>query len=206
MNKLKKTAKMVRKEIKNQVTTESIIQYLQNLGYAVIFYNENNEILKQHSLTEYAKTVNAFTLRSENLKAVFIKEDLSEEDMRYSILHETSHIVLGHLEKREVLRNKRKEEMDAEVLAYNILTPSKSSRFLLISILLVFCLIFTISIFTRPQSIPVSYSTLEEYVYITSSGSKYHRENCIHTQNKDCAKMSVKEAQKTYQPCKICNQ
>lgn len=42
----------------------------------------------------------------------------------------------------------------------------------------------------------------EVTVYVTRTGTKYHREGCRHLRSK--IPMSLKEAKQRYEPCKVC--
>ena len=44
-----------------------------------------------------------------------------------------------------------------------------------------------------------------DIVYITPTGNKYHRANCIYTKDKDCTALAREEAEKNYTPCSVCN-
>ena len=70
----------------------------------------------------------------------------------------------------------------------------------------------------EPQSIPTitttsTTTTIEEIVYITKTGKKYHRKDCYTIKNKEvieiskkeAIEISKKEAIELYDPCKICN-
>ena len=46
-------------------------------------------------------------------------------------------------------------------------------------------------------------STVTETVYITKTGSKYHREGCRHL-SKSKIPISLKKAEHFYRPCKVC--
>ncbi len=205
MNSIEKTAQRLRKEIKNQMSLEDIIRYLKSLGYSVVFYGEHHELLTQYDLTEYSKTVNAFTFCDDDLDIVFINESVSEDDKIYSVLHELSHIELGHVRKRAALRNKRKEEMEAEVLAYNIITPPKRGLVKFLPFVVFVCIMLFFGAISQKSNQAVHNSMSEEYVYLVPEGDKFHRETCIHIQSKVNARITKNQAEKIYQPCKICN-
>lgn len=51
---------------------------------------------------------------------------------------------------------------------------------------------------------PVAVTELE-FVYVTKTGSKYHRPSCWYVKNKNCISLSVESANLNYEPCKVCN-
>ncbi len=88
-----------------------------------MFYetDKDNEILCKYNLSEYSKKVNAFTVRADGLKAVFINRNTSVTNKLYSLLHETGHIILEHLETDRDMTDERLQDMQAEAFAYGVL-------------------------------------------------------------------------------------
>lgn len=50
-----------------------------------------------------------------------------------------------------------------------------------------------------------SASSQVEYVYVTSSGKKYHRSSCRTIKNSKVTQLTKEQAQKKYDACKVCN-
>jgi len=128
--KLIKSAAKIRKALNNQITSENLIKYIQSLDFSVVFYDKDGTVLKRYGLEEhieYSKTVKAFTYTYLPYKYVFVSEDLSEETILIYLLHELSHIELGHMNKIKNLRNLQKEEMEAHTLTYSVLNPPKQN-------------------------------------------------------------------------------
>ena len=46
---------------------------------------------------------------------------------------------------------------------------------------------------------------LQSGVYVTQNGKKYHRENCMYVAGRDCSALTIEQAEKEYEPCKVCN-
>lgn len=122
-NVIKKAKKFLRRDLCGKVSVERIREILKGVGYVVIFHDADNniEILNAINQREYAEKVRAFTFREDDLGMVFIKRDLSYENKLYSLLHETGHIILGHMETDEATENTRLQEMEAEAFAYGVL-------------------------------------------------------------------------------------
>lgn len=198
MKDIIRTAKIFRRrELKGSVNFDNTKNYLLTKGYTVNFYDveKDNELLTKYGLNEYAKTVHAFTVCSKELKAVFIDKQIATEKIIYSLLHETAHIVLNHLDKTKVGNNDRLQDMQAEAFAYEVLNHKSKTH--MYAIIVVILLVFGIGMY---QNIINS-----KMVYVTSTGEKYHRENCIHVQNVDCTVLTKGQASKNYDPCKVCN-
>lgn len=210
-NSVVKTAiKFINKDIKKKLDFRTITECLKSKGYTVIFYNpeEGNNLIESYGLTEFSRTVKAFTVRKDALKIVFISSVVPPEDKLYLLLHEVGHIVLGHLNTNSLTTNSRLQDMEAEAFAYTLLNPPKQNKLLLSFFVIIIMLSFVFGTLLTPNVIPVtapvSTQTTYEYVYITPSGKKFHRENCIYTQDKKCTSLTKEEAQKTHEPCLVC--
>lgn len=210
----KEQVKKFRRDLHGQVTIEAVIRYLQSIGYTVISYQSgvNNDYLIINDLVEYSKTVPAFTFCDDNNRFVFVDDTQSTDDKLYALLHETAHIILGHLDKKGISYNERLAEMQAEAFAYEVLNSDehKAREILIVVILsvLMFCAPFIIGHFTGSDTPVVnddSITAVDDIVYITPTGKKYHRKSCIYTKDKKCTAVSKAEAEKTYDPCAVCN-
>lgn len=198
--KKNKAVLLLKKDLHGQVTINTITRYLQQKGFYVVFYSNDteNEFIKQNNLDDYSKTVQAFTFVEGDTRIVFVNNSLSHENMLYSMLHETAHIVLGHLQEHAC--DERLAEMQAEAFAYEILSSAKGKNKMIgIGLFIVALLVSGLLFFNyfTPHS--------DNMVYITPTGAKYHRENCIFTKDKNCTAVTLSEAQKNYSPCSVCN-
>lgn len=126
---------------------------------------------------------------------------MTSDNIIYSLLHEVGHIVLGHLNKECV--NIRLLDMQADAFAYEVLN-NESKRYVYINFSVVFLALlwFFVGIYNTNQNTNLS---KHETVYITSTGIKYHRNNCIYVNEKNCSALSIEQAKKNYTPCKVCN-
>ena len=55
------------------------------------------------------------------------------------------------------------------------------------------------------RSVPVTDDTTEQVVYVTKSGTKYHRGSCSHLSKSKIAKSLAEAKAQNYEPCKTCN-
>ncbi len=212
MKKLYKAAKNFIKNLNGEVTFDTVVDYLQKSGYTIIYYSsdECTLLIKKYNLIDYQKSVNAFTYICDCANIVFINDKISLHDMLCSILHEASHIYLGHLLSNPYATDNRKNEMEAEALAYAILNYKKSYKPHLITIaMLVILMAFTHQCLNQSaDSVTTSsatYISADKVVYLTPSGSKYHDINCKYTKDKNCTAVSKTEAEKCFSPCSVCN-
>lgn len=228
-NQIKKAAnQFIKKELKNKVDFETVCEYLRTIGYAVIFYNsyKDNEILNKYDLTDFSKTVKAFTIFRKDLKAVFIDENSSCNDKICSLLHETAHIIFGHINEKNI-KESRTMEMEADAFAYAVLNYKKSHTPLIVTAAVISTAIIT-SMFSsyyhnaktptfviersqisEPETISVPQhetesQTLSETVYVTPSGTKFHKQGCRYIKNKNVKEYSRTDAANKYSPCSVC--
>lgn len=118
-----KQAVKLRRRLKGKMDFVSIEEYLNSIGYKVIFFNTpvGDAELERYCLTEKAQKTNAFTYCG-SAKIVFINNNIPPEDKVYSLYHETGHIILGHLEcKRISTTNKILLEIQADAFACALL-------------------------------------------------------------------------------------
>lgn len=200
--------KFIKKDIRKKVDFNSISAYLQKRGFAIIFYDPDtgHKLLDELKLSDYAKSVQAFTVQSDISRFIFIQSNVPSEDKLYLLLHETGHIVLKHLNSNMLVVNTRWHDIEADAFAYTALKPPKKNYTVLALWTLIIALIIgsLLSNHSQPDSIPVTGSNVE-YVLITPSGKKYHRESCIYVKNKNCSTITKEEAENTHAPCLVCN-
>lgn len=195
-NQWKSVIRKFKRDLNGKVTTKAVTQYLQSIGYTVIFYQQGveNDFLLINNLVEYSKQVHAFTFCNDNCKIVFVDSAQSSDDVLCAILHEAAHILLGHMDCN-VTQNKRYEEMQAEAFAYEVLRPANSTItevcIVVLLALLLFLLPFAVSYITDNTTANAA------VVYITPTGDKYHRKNCIFTKDKNVLRLKKRMRKKT---------
>lgn len=219
--KLRDVKHFVFKDLKGSVSADALISYLTGRGYTVVFYDDDNSLLKEYGVLEYSKTVNAFTLALDSQSFVFVKDGLSPANTLYSLLHETAHIFLGHLKTNNKTFDTRYGEMEAEAFSYAALQVKKSKiPFVVLFAICITFLVYSILIpnlnvetkTTTPQAPVVTIKPIittepmgTDIVFITPTGTKYHRPSCRYVKNKNCIKLEIAEAIKKYTPCSVCN-
>lgn len=206
MDIIKRTARVFRRNnLKGKVSYDSLKEYLQNKGYSVIVYDINSDLalLGKYGINAAELNANAFTLCTDDFKAVFIDNRVSTDNVVYSLLHEVGHIVLKHLEQDSTYANVRLLDMQAEAFAYEVLSY-KSKKHIYITVIMMFFISLSLGI-GKYNMTRETVKTESEMVYVTASGTKYHRKNCIYVYNKECSALTAEQAKKNYTPCKVCN-
>lgn len=206
MNKPKKAAKLIIKHTKGRINFNSVESWLLSIGYKIIFFNTiaGDVEISRYGLTEKAKIKKAFTYCG-NAKIVFIDGTLPSEDKLYLLLHESGHIALGHLNlKRLSTENDTFLEFEADATAHILATYKRPNLLLYAIIPCIAVLVFVICA-KFPNTTSTSITNLENTVYVTPTGRKYHRNTCIYVQNKTCTELDKSEAEKNYDSCSVCN-
>jgi len=199
---------------------------IKSYGYKIYHFSDNDDILVDVGAVDTAKTSLAFTVSTSKLKCVFIRIGVSDVEARRLLLHELSHILLGHLNCDVSERTDyviEQQEIEANLLVQEIkqrvnIQPKTTNALKAFQVLVLICAIavlvcgFAENVYTEsPQvedsvsyTVTVDYST-EEYVYITKSGEKYHKENCPHIKGRKTTGITLEEAEQLgYEPCKSC--
>lgn len=224
-NYIRKKVKLLLKNTKGKIDFVSIEEFIKTMGYIVVFFNTpvGDMELKRYSLFEESKNKSAFTYTSAS-KIIFIDDKLPSEDKNYLLYHEVGHILLGHVNyKRVSTKNTHLMEFEADTFAQMLITLPKQNK---VSVFLSFAMIFLLllsfitgrTVAFKETDIPIDIipsesneqiytnepTAIEEIVYITRTGRKYHKEYCSYLRN-GCSEISLSEAQELYAPCSVCN-
>lgn len=218
-NKVRKAAISYKKAVHGKITLEHAVKYLEGIKYYVRFYSSSDdEILIKYKLSDIAQKTAAFTYNG-LAHVVFISNNLSYSEKLHRLLHETGHIVLKHTGTGELyLKNNDEIESEAEAFVYAVLyNKSASVPMSIISILLLLTLLIGCVIgrtipnskTASPEEVRTEIQTnaddsATDTVYVTPSGSKYHRADCVYTKDKECTAMDRTVAEKEYTPCAVC--
>lgn len=201
----------LKKELKNDVGIDTLTAYLHRKGYPLIFYDprKNNEVISSAGLSEYSKTVRAFTIKYKGTQAVFVDSTAPQSDKLSALLHEVAHIYLNHLDSNREAVDKRKQEMQAEAFVYAVFNrkPYKKTGIFFLAVsaaALTLLITFSRSFFSGialADSLP---SQSSDEVFITEGGGTYHRKSCIYLKNKDCTALPKARIKGSLSPCGVC--
>lgn len=201
-----------------QLSFESLKKVLTQQGYLLVEYNSiyNDEavssLLQSLNLQDMVSKSRGFSYADKNHRIVFVNEDLSDEEKLMVLAHEEGHIYLNHMTSQCCIGHDVKQEHDANEFAHYILNQSalckvsfflKRHKRICISVA---CVILAIAVGTTGILV---YNRDQSYYgefYVTSSGQKYHRKDCIFVKNKTNISRLTKEQFDSgeYDPCEIC--
>ena len=188
---------------------------ISSQGYTVIefnaIYNDANvaAIIEELNLDNLISERKGFTYADASNRLVFLHEDLSYDEKLNVLVHEEGHIFCGHIEEKEFIGRDVQQEQEANEFAHYLMNPTfldKSRCFIgkhklcisIVAVLLTVCIV-GVSLLAGEQSYYGEY-------YVTETGSKYHKADCIHIKNKTNIRRLTKEEFNTgeYEPCEMC--
>lgn len=220
MNKrIKKKIKDFYKDYKLQsITLEGLQNAIKSQGYTIVKYNnifndKNVEtLIESLKLEQIVKQSRGFTYVDSQYRFVFIHEDLTAEEKLMVLAHEEGHIYCNHFSSTPIIGKDVVEEHEANEFAHYLLYQNAGQKLIqyinqnkkavIVSACTVIFLLMSCVIY---QYIDCEKNYYGEY-YLTSTGSKYHEEQCIFVKDKtNIHRMTVEEYESgDYEPCDIC--
>ena len=200
----------------SKVTLDNLVYIIEDQGFEIIEYDSTEDSTENHlidslNLRDYISGNKAFTYQCGILRYVFLSDELTAEEKLYALAHEVGHIFCGHLKEGNILYSVE-EEYEANEFAHAILHPPIWGRIiqLIMEHKRKVCVVAVALIVACGVVIGITYNEkqaayIDEY-YITSSGHKYHRADCIFIKNKSNIERLTKKEYSSgeYEPCQIC--
>lgn len=200
----------------SKINLDNLIYIIEDQGFEIIEFEVGEKspsysLLKDLNLTQYAQAGKAFAYQQGSAKFVFVCEDMSAKEKLYALAHEVGHIFCLHLRDGNMDYSVQ-EEYEANEFAHHLLHPNiaanikrwvvehKKSVVIGVSITMVIvALVFIIAGIIKSNSYYCDY-------YITETGKKYHREDCIFIKDKNnVERLTDKDYYSgEYDPCQIC--
>ncbi len=199
-----------------EVSLSSLKEIVGRQGYTIIeyshLYNDENvtALLRALNLEKYAQQTRGFTYAGSNYRLVFLHEDLSEEEKLLVLAHEEGHIYCEHLSSTPIIGKDVLEEHEANEFSHYILrrnlprklrkTFSAHRKAILIGFALAALIVTGLSVYQTRGGAPSG------DVYVTTTGNKYHKENCIFVKGKTTTRRMTREELENsgYEPCEMC--
>lgn len=204
---------------------------IESMGWTIIYYNEKgideNRVIEKFKCIDAALTSNAFIYQNSAAKFIALYDDSSNKSKKHRLYHECGHIYLEH----DFAKLTPRQERDAQIFASYCLHWTKIwhtitlSASILLSVLLISA-IFILSqsamsptiqvvfpqypssenLVIRPDSFQENPVSMDENVYFTPAGRKYHKETCPYITGKpDMIEISLHDALEAGRtPCALC--
>ena len=213
-----KANELIKKYQLKDVNVNSLSEIIIKLGYTVVLFNKsvnNNDvetILNNLNLQEYILNSRGFTYTDSNYRLVFLNESLNDEESVFVLAHEIGHIVFNHVKSGTIIGNDVQEEYVANEFVHYLLNPAPVTKIknaistrkkLVISVLIVLIITLILGmVFIRINKEQTYYG---DY-YVTTSGHKYHRKECIYVKYKNnISRLSKEDFEKgLYDACDVC--
>ena len=196
----------------------SLKKAAEEMGYSVIEFNrisndKNVEIIiNSLKLGDIVLRSKGFTYADEDYRLIFINESLSENEKILILSHEIGHIYCSHLDAGLIIGKDVRDEYEANEFSHYLLNQSvwqKIRRILFkhkraaVAVAVILALGaaagVSVAVYTKEQSYYGDY-------YITETGNKYHKKDCIFVKNKTNIRRLTKDEFDSgkYEPCEMC--
>lgn len=218
-NNAKAKALSFLKEYKlGEVTVDILTGILEKQGYQLVEYNniQNNAnvsaLIKALGIERNIEQSKGFTYADDKRRIVFLHEDLSQTEKLMVLAHEEGHIYCNHLSSAPILGREVIEEHEASEFAHYLLYQGMSQKMrhsirshkkaLTACVIALLVIAIGLAVIGGVQKERSYYG---EY-YLTSTGNKYHKEDCIFVKDKTtCHRMTNEEFESgNYEPCGMC--
>lgn len=218
--------KIIKKKAKNyisehhlkKITFESLKEAAVKDGYTVIEFNNSyndkniNTIIQNLKIEEIIACSRGFTYSDENYRLIFINEDLNDKEKILVLSHELGHIVCNHTISPtiigiDVIQEHEANEFSHYLLKKNLLQKIKiivnehRKMAITISILVLLSIMFLVAFGIKKNE-----QLYMPDLYITSTGNKYHKKDCIFVKDKTSKEKLSKEKFESgrYEACNMC--
>lgn len=122
MKRMLNVAYKLLENVGNKLTFENVVNYLdKNGGWKIVFSGTTagDKYISDMALEKYAADNISVTVSNKSCRCIIINNSLSSEDKFHMLLHETAHILLGHIDKLMLLaQNSKLLDNEAEALVY----------------------------------------------------------------------------------------
>lgn len=218
-NAIKKTVNQFIKQHHITTINYSILkEVVKTIGFTIIEFNnifndkDVETVIQNLDLGDTVLRSRGFTYADKNYRLLFINEDLSNDEKLYVISHELGHIVCNHYSNSPIIGRDVKEEHEANEFSHYLLKQNffrnlkltiterkKVVTLAAVSLVAILVIIVTGIAINRKQSYYGDF-------YITTTGDKYHRAECIHVKNNNHVERLTKEQfeSEEYEPCRTC--
>ncbi|MGN0691283.1 MAG: ImmA/IrrE family metallo-endopeptidase [Oscillospiraceae bacterium] len=211
---IKTAGEYLRRQMSGKVTAERIMSSLEEQGYTVVRYNSVSnsrdvaELADLLGVDDYIRSSKGFTYADSNNRIVFLNEDLSEEESVYVLLHEQGHILCRHFSEGSVLGTDVVQEHEANEFVHYVLEPTFGMKLavrrkpIIMSLSVIIIAVIIISLIGTVNQQKSYYG---EY-YLTETGHKYHKADCIFVKNKTNVRRLTEEEFESgeFEACEMC--
>ena len=195
----------------DKVNSKVLQSIIEVQGYRFIEFNgisdtkEVQTLINLLGLQQRVLSSKCFIFQNDHYRLLFIHEELNEEERMIVLAHEEGHIWNNHLIRNGSIYDDVKQEYEANEFAHYLLKDTSSEkrkrRFIVCMFLVVIGVM--LGVFFKQKHDAITYT---ESLYITESGAKYHRKDCVYIRDrKDVHRMTLVEFDTgEYEACEVC--
>ena len=208
---MKRNVREFRRKYQVHCVDEKVLKsIITRQGYTIVEFNGISETEEVHTLIDalgieqYIRGCKCFTYQDNHFRILFLHEKLSPDEQTIILAHEEGHIWNKHLQTDGILGQDVMQEHEANEFAHYLLNEKKRKlKKSIVAIITVAALMLGLLyvLFTGYKS-----SVYTDNLYITDSGEKYHRKDCIYIRNQNNVMKMTKEEFNSgeYEPCDVC--
>ncbi len=194
-----------------QPTLEDVVFLVEDYGYELIDFDPDSsdaeKLFQELSLDKTVYLQDAFLYTNHDVKLLFLKDSLDADEKRLAATHELGHIVCGHATTNPSVA----EEYEANEFVHYFLNPPQRTIFWnvlmrhkwrSVAIFMALAIAIAGSIVAINSALDHKYSRY----YVTTSGKKYHKQDCSQINGKtNIRKLTIEELSSgKYEPCGTC--
>ena len=214
----KKADNFIKKYQLSVVDYETLSKTIADMGYTLIEFNgicsdpDVESVICNLGLKNTTLQARGFTYTSQDHRMVFVNEDLNKEEKLLVLAHEIGHIVCEHFTAVPIIGKDVKEEYEANEFSHHLLNQSglqKMSAYIhrhrvaTVTVMVAVCVLLVSAMM---YFLLRDKETYANDLYITSTGERYHKKNCIFVKDKTNVERLTQEVFESgeYSPCEIC--
>lgn len=197
------------------INLKTVIYITENKGIELFEYGSDNyagveNLLRELKLENAAAASHGFAFSDGMNNIIFVRETLTEEEKVLVIAHELGHILLGHLKGAASMYVGAREEYEANEFVHYIMNAAPLFRLKIRihekrrAVVGIAAAVMIIAAGICTAAGIIKYDSAADY-YITETGEKYHRADCVTIRGKKVHKMTEEERESgKYTPCAVC--
>lgn len=200
------------------INYSTLKEVVKTIGFTIIGFNnifndkDVETVIQNLRLSEAVSQSRGFTYVSKDYRLIFINEDLSDDEKTLVLSHELGHIVCEHFTTTPIIGKDVKEEYEANEFSHYLLNQNSlrnlkltitkhKKKVAVVALSFVAILVTIVTVITINQE-----QSYYDNCYITSTGNKYHKKDCIFVKDKTTVKRLTKEEYDAgkYEACDMC--
>lgn len=198
-----------------KITLAGLERIVEEQGFHLIRFDhiENTgdtaELLRTLGLEDQARRLSGFTYADSDFRLIFLRDGLTEKEALKVLAHEEGHIYCGHMGRASVIGQNVEEEFEANAFAQYLLDDhfGTAVKYRLMEHRVLAVLLALLILAGTAGAAKLACDRLYwSDCYVTETGSKYHRRDCVYARDKENIRRLTRTELKNggYGPCSVC--